>query len=124
MTSLSADRSRRNFLQLAAAGVFAPSLSGWLPVLARAAEAAPRKPVKSVILLWMDGGPSHHDTFDPKPDAPADVRGPFAPIATSVPSIQVTDRLPQVARHMHHAAVLRGTDVDQPRNLAKSVTVE
>jgi uncharacterized protein (DUF1501 family) len=101
--------SRREWLRLSAAGVLGVSLSGWLEVLAaRAAGAAqPGKKRKSCILLWMDGGPSHHETFDPKPDAPAEIRGEFRPIATSAPGIQVSDRLPKVAQVMQHAAVLR-----------------
>ncbi len=57
----------------------------------------------------MDGGPrNHHDTFDPKPDAPAGVRGDLAAIATSVPGIQVSERFPKLARLMQHIAILRG----------------
>ena len=56
----------------------------------------------------MDGGPSHIETFDPKPDAPADVRGDLGAIATSVPGIQVGEKFPQVARLMQHGAILRG----------------
>jgi len=107
--------SRRDWFRLAAAGVFGPSLSGWLPALAaRAADAAmPGQRRKSCILLWMDGGPSHHETFDLKPDAPAEIRGEFRPIASSSAGIQVCEKLPRVAQIMHHAAVLRGmTSVD------------
>jgi len=44
-------------------------------------------PAKSCILIWMDGGPTHFETFDPKPDAPAEIRGEFDPIATAVPGV-------------------------------------
>src|SRR5688500_9132620 len=110
MPSIGNPLSRRELLKLSAAGVLGTSMSGWLPLLAeRAAGAAvPGKKRKSCILLWMDGGPSQHETFDPKPDAPAEVRGEFETIATSVPGIQVSDRLPKVSRLMQHAAVLRG----------------
>jgi uncharacterized protein (DUF1501 family) len=95
------------------------SSSGWLEALARRAAAAGRRH-KACILLWMDGGPSQHETFDPKPDAPAEIRGEFPPIATSVPGITITDRLPQVARFMHHAAVLRGMSTpDSNHNTAR-----
>jgi uncharacterized protein (DUF1501 family) len=98
--------SRRDFLRVSAAGV-GVSLSGWLGVLAgRAATAGVKH--KSCILLWMDGGPSHLDTFDPKPDAPDNVRGQFKPIPTSVPGIQVSELFPKLAPLMHHAAILRG----------------
>src|SRR5262245_34582845 len=99
--------SRREWLTLATAGVLGPSMSGWLPVLADQAARAPQQRRKSCILLWMDGGPSQHETFDPKPDAPAEVRGEFRPIDTSVPGLRICKRLPRVARIMHHGAVLR-----------------
>jgi hypothetical protein len=97
--------SRRDALKLAAAGVTGASMSGWLPVLA--AEAARAKTQhKSCILLWMAGGPSHKDTFDLKPGTK--YSGPYQPIGTSVPGIQVSEHLPRVARVMQHAAILRG----------------
>jgi len=108
--------SRRELLRLSAAGVAGASMSGWLGVLAnhavRAAETPARK--KACILLWMDGGPSHHDTFDPKPDAPADVRGELKAINTSVPGIQITEKFPRFAGHMQHAAILRSMTSDEP----------
>ncbi|MEJ7639920.1 MAG: DUF1501 domain-containing protein, partial [Singulisphaera sp.] len=59
------------------------------------------------ILIWLAGGPSHIDTFDPKPDAPADVRGEFRPIATSVPGLQISEVLPNLAKVMHRATLIR-----------------
>lgn len=94
--------SRRTLLTTAAA----IPLSGWLSRLAAAAPAGPR--VKSCILLWMAGGPSHIDTFDPKPDGPVDVRGEFKPIETSVAGIQISEHFPRFAKLMQHAAILRG----------------
>jgi hypothetical protein len=83
-------------------------LSGWLGrVAGAAADAADRRP-KACILLWMAGGPSHIDTFDPKPDAPADVRGEFRAIETAVAGIRISEHFPQFARLMKHAAILRG----------------
>jgi hypothetical protein len=95
--------TRRNFLATAAAGA---SLSGWLAKLAAAAPEGQRP--KSCILLWMAGGPSHIDTFDPKPEAPVDIRGEFKPIETSVSGIQISEHFPRFAKLMQHAAVLRG----------------
>jgi hypothetical protein len=97
-------------MQLSAAGVASASLSGWFGLLAQqsARAAGPLTRRKSCILLWMDGGPSHHDTFDPKPDAPANVRGEFGAIATSVPGIAVSEKFPKLARQMKHLAILRG----------------
>jgi hypothetical protein len=97
--------SRRDALKLAAAGVSTLSLSGWFNVLARRAAAAPKKH-KSCILLWMDGGPSHKDTFDLKPGTANG--GPYQPIDTSVPGIHISEHFPQFARQVHHAALLRG----------------
>ncbi len=59
------------------------------------------------ILIWLDGGPSHLDTFDLKPEAPSEIRGPFKPIATDVPGIQVCEHLPKTARMMKHVALIR-----------------
>src|SRR5262245_55870978 len=93
--------NRRDALKLAAAGVPGVSLSGWLGVLAgRAAEAKVKH--KSCIPLWMDGGPSHKDTFDLKPGTAN--AGEFKPIATSVPGIQISEHFPKFARLMQHAA--------------------
>jgi hypothetical protein len=101
----SGELTRRDALKLAAAGVTGVSLSGWLNVLA--AHAASQKTRhKSCILLWMDGGPSHIDTFDPKPESKTG--GPFKPISTSVSGIGVSEYFPQFAQLMQHAVILRG----------------
>jgi uncharacterized protein (DUF1501 family) len=115
--------TRREWLTLAGAGVLGPSFSGWLPILANRAAAAesPGKKRKSCILLWMDGGPSPHETFDLKPEAPAEVRGEFKPIDTSVVGLQISERLPQVAKVMHHAAVLRGMSTSDNNHLSARV---
>ncbi len=90
---------RRDFLRVGVIGLG----TGWFapPVAAARARA------KACILLYMDGGPSHIDLWDPKPDAPAEVRGPFQPIHTSVPGLRVSECLPRTARVMHHAALVR-----------------
>jgi hypothetical protein len=99
-----ADLSRRDALKLAAAGVIGVSCSGWLPVLASQAVSQKKKH-KSCILLWMDGGPSHKDTFDLKPGTTNG--GPFKEIATSVPGIQISEHFPRLARKMQDMALLR-----------------
>src|SRR5215217_1227322 len=76
----------------AGASLGGASLSGWLGRLAAAAPAGQRP--KSCILLWMAGGPSHIDTFDPKVDAPENVRGEFGAIETSVPGIRISEHFP------------------------------
>ena len=81
-------------LRLAAAGVLGGSASGWLQTLAADAAADPRRR-KSCILLWMSGGPSQIDTFDPKPGHANG--GPFKPIETAVPGI-LARRAPAEAR--------------------------
>ncbi|HYT92287.1 MAG TPA: DUF1501 domain-containing protein, partial [Gemmataceae bacterium] len=96
--------TRRDLLKLSAAGV-GVSLSGWLPTLAvRAAEA--RQRTKSCILLWMDGGPSHKDTFDLKPESKG--AGEFKPIKTAAAGVEISEHLPKVAAVMNHGVVVRG----------------
>jgi hypothetical protein len=58
-------------------------------------------------MLYLSGGPAHLDTFDPKPDAPAEIRGEFSPIATSVPGVRFTELLPQSAKLMKHISLVR-----------------
>src|SRR5947209_15319773 len=97
--------SRRDFCKLSAAGVSAVSLSGWLNVLAaRAAQTGAK--TKSCVLLWMDGGPSHKDTFDLKPGTKD--AGEFQPIKTAVPGIEISEHFPKLAGLMKHGAIVRG----------------
>jgi len=74
-------------------------------VLARRAGAAGR--ARSCILLFLSGGPSQYETFDPKPDAPSEVRGTFKPLRTNVPGIEITEHLPLLARQAHRYALVR-----------------
>ena len=97
--------SRRDWLKLSAAGVSAVSLSGWFKVLASRAAGTTAQH-KSCILLWMDGGPSHKDTFDMKPDTKDG--GEFKPIDTATPGIQISEHFPKFATVMNDAAILRG----------------
>jgi hypothetical protein len=97
--------SRRDFVRLAAAGVGGISLSGWMNVLAaRAAEAGIKH--KSCILLWMDGGPSHKDTFDMKPGTAN--AGEFKPIKTAVSGMEISENFPKFAQMTKDAAIIRG----------------
>src|SRR4051794_2049804 len=98
--------SRRDVLKMSAAGL-GVSLSGWLPVLARAVaqNPAPMRRHKSCILLWMSGGASHKDTFDLRPGTQQG--GPFQNIQTSVPGIQISEHFPKLARQMNHGALIR-----------------
>jgi hypothetical protein len=81
-----------------------------LPRLLQAAARGPNSAApqaRSIILLNLFGGPSHLDMFDMKPGAPAEVRGEFQPIATSVPGVQICEHLPRLARWMHKATLIR-----------------
>ncbi|MBX3400360.1 MAG: DUF1501 domain-containing protein [Gemmataceae bacterium] len=77
---------------------------------ARASTPSRHRDPKAVILFWLSGGPSQIDTWDPKPDAPAEIRGPYKPIATSVPGIQFCEHLPRQAKLAHKLSVLRAVD--------------
>lgn len=66
---------------------------------------APR--AKACILVWLDGGPSHLETFDPKPDAPSEVRGPLGAISTAIPGITINEMLPELAKRMQDLALIR-----------------
>jgi hypothetical protein len=78
-----------------------------LRAIAAGAGSAKTAKVKNCILIWLAGGPSHLDTFDPKPDAPVDVKGEFKPISTSVPGLQISEVFPKLAKVMHKVTLLR-----------------
>ncbi|MCH8830533.1 MAG: DUF1501 domain-containing protein [Planctomycetes bacterium] len=98
-------RTRRAFLQAGALGAVGVSLADLLRSEAHAAEK-PSRP-KSVILLWLWGGPSHLDTFDLKPKAPTEYRGPYAPISTNVDGIRICELLPRLAKRADKYTILR-----------------
>ncbi len=97
--------SRRSFLQVGASSVLGLSLADWL----RAGESGGRNPgsAKAVILLWLWGGPSQLDTFDPKPDAPLEYRGPFATLPTRIPGVRFAELFPKLAGISDKLAVVR-----------------
>tara|TARA_B100000809_G_scaffold208774_1_gene211580 strand:- start:959 stop:2317 length:1359 start_codon:yes stop_codon:yes gene_type:complete len=91
---------------LLSAGAALPWVTGLLgPVVTRGAASAPR--AKSVLLIWLNGGPSHLDLFDPKPAAPDRFRGPFGAIATRTPGVQFSELLPQLAARSDKFSVIR-----------------
>ena len=110
---------RREWLRvggLSALGLSLPSLLR--PRVATAAPVIPANPLsgdlgatfgraKNVIFLWLQGGPPQHETFDPKPDAPLEIRGPFEPIDTNVPGVRFCELLPRTARYADRLAVVR-----------------
>src|SRR6266545_3752853 len=103
--------SRRELLRVGGLSVLGLSL----PDLLRAEATRPRDRVhgstfgraKNVLFVWLQGGPPQHETFDPKPDAPAEIRGEFRPIATNVPGIRFCELLPRTARIADKLAVVR-----------------
>jgi uncharacterized protein (DUF1501 family) len=99
--------SRRDFLRIGALDGLGLALPGLLRGEARAAGAGRHARAKSVLLVYLGGGMSHHDTFDPKPDAPPEVRGKYHPIDTNVPGLRVTEMLPHMARVMDRLALVR-----------------
>jgi hypothetical protein len=99
--------TRRRLVQLAGGGLGLHLGGLWRAQAAAPAPPEGARPVRACILLFYYGGPSHLDTFDLKPHAPAEVRGEFRPIATSVPGVQVCEHLPRLARLMHRVALVR-----------------
>jgi len=98
--------SRRGFLQVGGLGALGLSLADLFALRSQAAPDA-GAPAKSVIVLWLWGGPSHLETFDMKPDAPLEYRGPFEPIASPVPGMRVCELLPGLAKRADKFALLR-----------------
>jgi hypothetical protein len=94
--------TRRELLQVGGLGILGLSLADSL----RTAEATPTRD-RSCIFIFLEGGPSQLETFDPKPTAPDDVRGPYGPISTSVSGIQICELLPMLAQQMHRTALIR-----------------
>jgi Protein of unknown function (DUF1501) len=103
--------SRRNFLQVGMAGMGAVSLGQFLRLKEAGAATTSTAKDTSVILLWLDGGPSHLDTYDLKPHAPPEYRGIWSPIKTNVPGLEVTELFPlhakvadkfSLVRSLHH----------------------
>lgn len=98
--------SRRSFLQIGALAGLGISLP--LALAARKARAAQSREGANCILIWTQGGTSHHDTFDPKPEAPVSIRGEFGAIATAIPGVQFTEVAPRMAQEAKRFGLLRG----------------
>ncbi len=97
---------RRRFLKLSGLGALSLFWNRWLQADS-VQTASPRAKARSVILIFNAGAPSHIDLWDPKPDAPDNIRGEFKPISTSVPGIQISELLPNLARQTHRLAIVR-----------------
>ncbi|MEE3368861.1 MAG: DUF1501 domain-containing protein [Planctomycetota bacterium] len=96
---------RRSFLQVGGLAMGGLTLADLLR--AEATAAAPTAKAKSIINVYLHGGPSHLDMFDLKPDAPAEIRGQYKPIASNVAGLQITEKLPQLAQLGDKLAILR-----------------
>ncbi len=100
--------SRRDFLRVGTLGALGLSLPQLLQAEARASSKGRGSArARSVILVYLGGGLSHHDSFDLKPEAPAEIRGKYKPIATSVPGLQIGELLPRMAKIMNRLALVR-----------------
>ena len=101
--------SRRRLIQLGVPGMLVPSvgLSSFPTELFARSKSEPNKPIESCILVMYYGGPSHIDTWDMKPDAPAEIRGEFKPISTNTPGRFVCEHLPLTARIVDRLSVIR-----------------
>src|SRR3989440_5828443 len=119
MLRLDADRSvsfcdgltRRDFLHAGALSTLGLTLPGYL---AASANGAAQDRDVNCIMLFLLGGPSQIDTWDLKPEAPAEVRGPFKPIATTVPGLRISEHLPRLARLAQRYSLVRS--VSYPNN--------
>lgn len=107
--------SRRAFVRTGLAGLSSLGLADLVrleTVVAGVDKAASSQ--KSLIVLWLWGGPSHMETFDLKPDAPAEYRGEFRPIRTNVPGIEISEHLPLLAKLADKFAIIRSCHHDSP----------
>jgi hypothetical protein len=104
--------SRRSFLQLGVAGMAWTGLSGVLRAKEQSQRAGLPAKDTSVILLWLDGGPSHMDLYDMKPEAPAEYRGIWMPIKTNVPGVEISELFPLQAQIADKFAIVRSLHHD------------
>ena len=106
--------SRREAVRIGGLGALGVSLPQLLSARDARGETASSQPgvafgrAKSVILFWLAGGPPQHETWDPKPDAPENIRGPFSPIPTKTPGFYISELMPRTAQLTDRIAVLRG----------------
>src|SRR5438105_7839741 len=95
---------RRTFLVAGGLSLLGAGVAAAAPT---ASTRSSRKVAKSTIMIWLSGGASHIDTWDMKPGAPAEYRGPFRPVATSAPGVLLCEHLPYLSRQAHHLAIVR-----------------
>jgi len=126
MTSDPPRLNRRRLLQAGALGGFGLNLAA----ASRAGAASPQhpntptpqRPIRACIVIFYYGGPSHLDTWDPKPEAPAEIRGEFGTISTSAPGVRISEHMPRTAKVMHHVALIRS--MSHPMRNHNSAAVE
>lgn len=106
--------SRRALLRAGALGWLGLGLSDVLRCRALGAVSAARPPAKGVILAFCPGGPSHLETFDPKPEAPVEVRGEFASIPTAIPGVRFGEHLPRLSRAVGRMTLVRSMTTTSP----------
>ncbi|MDP6893340.1 MAG: DUF1501 domain-containing protein [Verrucomicrobiota bacterium] len=101
--------ARRDFIQLGVGGVLGLGMGDLIRLRAGVAKAEGKANPDNVncILVWLDGGPTHFETFDPKPEAPSDVRGEFKPIPTNVAGVHFCETVPRLARSLDKMAIVR-----------------
>src|SRR5687767_5375787 len=99
--------ARRDFLRVGGLSALGLGLSSLLRAEAQAADDAPKAKAKSVILVYLGGGLSHHDTFDPKPDAQEEIRGKYKTIPSKLAGLQVVELIPKMAQAMDKVALVR-----------------
>ncbi len=99
--------SRRDLLRIGGLGLMGVPLARLLAAQVRAERTGTKPAADACVLIFLDGGPSHLDMWDMKPEAPDGIRGEFRPIATSLTGYQISEHLPRLAKHMHRAAVVR-----------------
>ena len=101
--------ARRDFIQLGVGGVLGLGMGDLVRLRADTARAVGKASPDDVncILVWLDGGPTHYETFDPKPDAPSGVRGEFKPIPTTVPGVSFCETMPKLAKTLNRMAIIR-----------------
>jgi hypothetical protein len=104
--------NRRSFLQVGAAGLVGLGIPQLVQARERSAQTSSSKKNTSVILIWLDGGPSHMDLYDMKPEAPEEYRGIWKPIRTRVPGIDITEMFPRQAKVMDKFSIVRSLHHD------------
>ncbi|MBI3865242.1 MAG: DUF1501 domain-containing protein [Planctomycetia bacterium] len=112
--------TRRAFLQIGGLGALSMSLADGRRAQGETVQRQGFGRARSCIILWMTGGPPQHETWDPKPDAPGEIRGPFGSISTSLPGVRVGELMPRTAQILDRLAVLRGVHTDNPSHPGSS----